>query len=203
MAEYEGKRIADAQEQEPSAPPAEKKGWKWLWKEWGGFAVTLLAVLILGKVVFQLAWVPSGSMETTIPTKSLQICWRLPYFFGDPAPQRGQILTFRSDERNEIMVKRVVGLPGETVSFLDGNVYIDGELLQEDYLSQTGITLSERAFTVPEGCVFFLGDNRMGSFDARYWQEPYIPFEKVQARVLVTISVGGSHSWQGIRLTGK
>ena len=181
--------------------PAPRRDLKWFWKEWGGVAMTLLVVLIVFKVIFELSWVPSGSMETTIPTKSLQICWRLPYFFGNPAAERGQILTFRSDERNEIMVKRVIGLPGETVSFADGFVYIDGRLLDETYLgSQLGYTFSDTAFTVPEGCVFFMGDNRPGSFDARYWNDPYIPFAKLNSKVLVTISIGGSHSWQGIRL---
>ena len=186
---------------EQTGNPAPRHDLKWFWKEWGGVAMTLLAVLIVFKVIFELSWVPSGSMETTIPTKSLQICWRLPYLFGDPTPKRGQILTFRSDERDEIMVKRVIGLPGETVSFADGLVYVDGALLDESYLDeQFGYTFSERAFTVPEGCVFFMGDNRTGSFDARYWNEPYIPFTKLNSKVLVTISIGGDHSWQGIRL---
>lgn len=204
MAKYEGKRLVNAVDPyEGAVPEQEKSLLKRFWKEWGSVVLTLLVIFILGRVVFQLAWVPSGSMETTIPTKSLQICWRLPYFFGDPAPRRGQIVTFRSDERNELMVKRVIGLPGEQVSFADGYVYINGEKLSEDYLPQQGITLSERSFTVPEGTVFFMGDNRTGSYDARYWLQPYIPFEKVKARVLVTISVGGSHSWQGVRITGK
>ena len=74
-------------------------------------------------------------------------------------------------------------------------------LLDETYLdSQLGYTFSEQSFTVPEGCVFFMGDNRAGSFDARYWNDPYIPFAKLNSKVLVTISIGGSHSWQGIRL---
>lgn len=172
------------------------------WKEWGGTVLVLATILVVMGVVFQVARVPSGSMEPTIPARSLQICWRLPYFFGDPTPRRGQILTFRSDERHEMMVKRVIGLPGEEVSFLDGYVYINGEKLSEDYLPQAGITFSDRAFTVPERCVFFMGDNRQGSFDSRYWGDPYIPVEKIRSRVLVTISVRNSNTWRGVRLTG-
>lgn len=186
---------------EQTGNPTPRRDFKWFWKEWGGVVLSLLVVLVVFKVIFELSWVPSGSMETTLPTKSLQICWRLPYFFGDPTPQRGQILTFRSDERDEIMVKRVIGLPGETVSFVNGYVYIDGILLEEDYLGdQWGFTFSDRSFTVPEDAVFFMGDNRTGSFDARYWNEPYIPFAKLNSKVLLTISIGSSHSWQGIRL---
>ena len=60
----------------------------------------------------------------------------------------------------------------------------------------------ERLFTVPEGCLFFLGDNRSGSNDARYWEESYIPVGNVKARVLLAISLTGGSSWQGVRAIG-
>ena len=185
---------------EAKKPPLLKR----FWKEWGDIVILLAAVFVIFKLFLQIAWVPTGSMETTIPTRSVQLGWQLPYRLGDPMPKRGDVMTFWSDECGEVLVKRVIGLPGETVSFAKGCVYIDGELLDESYLPVQGITESpEQSFTVPEGCVFFMGDNRTGSFDARFWLDHYIPAEELQAKVFLTISVGKNHSWTGIRLITK
>ena len=183
----------------PVRPPLLKR----FWKEWGDVVILLAAIFVVFKLFIQIAWVPTGSMETTIPTRSVQLGWQLPYRLGDPMPKRGDVITFWSDECGEVLVKRTIGLPGETVSFANGCVYIDGELLEENYLPVKGITECDESFTVPEGCVFFMGDNRTGSFDARYWVDHYIPVEKLQAKVFLTISVGKGRSWTGIRLMTK
>ena len=164
--------------------------------------VTAAVIVVLFKVIFQLSWVPSGSMETTIPEHTLLISWQLPYMVSDPTPERGDIVTFWSDELNKLLVKRVVGLPGDDIAFRDGYTYVNGEMLDEAYLPRQGITQSNASFQVPEGCVFFMGDNRTGSNDSRLLGEPYIPIEAVQARMLVAISVGSDQSWQGIRWIG-
>ena len=185
---------------EEKKPPLLKR----FWKEWGDVVILLAAIFVVFKLFLQIAWVPTGSMETTIPARTVQLGWQLPYRLGDPLPKRGDVLTFWSDECGEVLVKRVIGLPGETVSFDRGRVYIDGEKLVEDYLPLQGMTESpEQCFTVPEGCVFFMGDNRTGSFDARFWLDHYIPAEKLQAKVFMTISVGKNHSWTGIRFITK
>ena len=110
-------------------------------------------------------------------------------------------------ELNKVLVKRVIGLPGETLSFKNGYTYVDGEKLDESYLPTQGITtlpdsMADKTFTVPEGCMFVMGDNRTGSNYSRLLGEPYIPIEAVQARMLVAISVGSDQSWQGIRWIG-
>ena len=160
--------------------------------------VTLAVVFVLFRVLLQLSYVPSGSMETTIPTKSLLIGWRLPYVVGDPVPERGNIVTFWDEELGHVLVKRVIGLPGDSITFEGGFVYIDGVKLEEDYLPADGITKSDKSFQVPEGCIFVMGDNRTGSNDSRLLQEPYIPVDQVQGRVLLAISIGSDQSWQGI-----
>lgn len=171
-----------------------------LWHDYGYLVVTLAVVFVLFRVLLQLAYVPSGSMETTIPTKSLLIGWRLPYVVSDPLPERGDIVTFWSEELDRVLVKRAIGLPGETVSVKDGFVYINGEKLNEDYLPVSGITPSEKAtFEVPAGHIFVMGDNRTGSLDSRYWNDPYIPLNQLQGRMLLAISIGPKQSWQGVR----
>lgn len=80
-------------------------------------------------------------------------------------------------------IKRVIGLPGEQVQIENGNVYIDGQLLEEDYL-QEGVRTDHSLFTdftVPEGYLFVMGDNRSGSEDSRRFG--CIPISKVESKV--------------------
>lgn len=173
------------------------------WNNWGYLIVTVAVIVVLFKVIFQLSWVPSGSMETTIPEDTLLISWQLPYMVSDPTPQRGDIVTFWSDELGKVLVKRVIGLPGDTITFADGYVYINGEKLEEEYLPVKGVTECDESFTVPEGCFFPMGDNRTGSNDARSWANPYVKVSAIQAKPFLVISVGSDQSWQGIRLVGQ
>ena len=190
---YKGKRLAPEEREVP------KSRGRRFWSEYGYLIVTVIVVVLVFRVFLQLAWVPSGSMETTIPQKSLIISWQLPYLVGDPEPQRGDIVTFWDEELGRLLVKRVIGLPGETVRFKGGYVYVNDERLTESYLDQQGVTNSpnQSTFQVPEGSLLMLGDNRTDSLDSRYWENPYIPFGSVRAKALVNIPVT---SWRKIPL---
>ena len=197
----EGKRV-ERQESAGLPQKKEKMTLKRFWKEWREVILILAAVFVVFKFILQIAWVPSGSMETTLPTKSVLVGLQLPYIVADPVPQRGAIVTFWNDEEGEVLVKRVVGLPGETVSFEGGDVYIDGAQLGEDYLPEGVETLCDKTFQVPEGCVFVMGDNREWSKDSRLLQEPYIPAASIQGQMLLAFSIGSGQSWQGVRWIG-
>lgn len=195
----EGKRV-ERQESAGLPQKKEKMTLKRFWKEWREVILILAAVFVVFKFILQIAWVPSGSMETTLPTKSVLVGLQLPYIVADPVPQRGDIVTFWSDELGKLLVKRVVGLPGDEITFQDGYTYINGEMLDESYLPRQGITQCSASFLVPEGCVFFMGDNRTGSNDARFWKQPYISVDNIRAKVMVGISVLPDNSWRGVRV---
>lgn len=97
--------------------------------------------------------------------------------------QRGDIVVARSEELGRLIVKRVVGLPGERVQIDDrGGVRIDGVPLVEPYVTHRGGPAG--TFTVPEGKLLLLGDNRAGSCDGRSWRQPFLPISGVQSRVV-------------------
>lgn len=191
---YQGKRVAppienateDSMEgkRAKKTTTSQKNGF---WHDYGYLLITVVVVLVLFRCIFQLAYVPSGSMESTIPTNSLLIAWRLPYLVSDPALERGDVVVFRDEEMRKILVKRVTALEGERVSFAGGYTYINGQKLAEDYLPQQGITESDAVFQVPEKSFFAMGDNRTGSWDSRFLSQPYIPLSAVQGRALVCI----------------
>lgn len=169
--------------------------------QYGYLVITALVVLVLFRGVFNLAYVPTSSMEPTLPVKSLFLSLRLPWLAADPEPDQGDIMMFYSQEYDQILVKRVIGLPGQTVTFAGGAVFIDGALLEEDYLpagTETWPGTSGSSFTVPEGTVLLMGDNRGNSLDSRYWENPFIPLSDLRGKALVAVSVKPGSSWQGI-----
>lgn len=145
-----------------------------------------LIALFLNSCIIANSTVPSGSMETTIMTGDRIIGSRLAYKLGSH-PERGDIVIFDhrtgpGDEKTRL-VKRIIGLPGETVEIRDNRVYIDGTQLDEPYLKEE-MESNDYHFEVPEGCYLMLGDNRNYSADARYWPDPYVPENAILAKVL-------------------
>ncbi len=134
--------------------------------------------------------VPTSSMETTIMAGDRVIGSRLSYKFGDP--KRGDIAIFiyPDDEEKGIKtyyVKRIIGIPGDTIDIVDGKVYLNGSdtPLEEDYLHEEMLPEEEaQHYEVPDGCYFMLGDNRNYSNDARRWKNKYVKREKLVAKVL-------------------
>ncbi len=178
-----------AEQAEQSGEAGKKK--KGFWADYGYLVITAAVVILVFRVLLQLAFVPTASMESTVPTNSLLVSWQLPYLVSDPEPARGSIVTFWSEELGKLLVKRVIGLPGEEITFVDGFVCINGERIPEPYLDQQGATTSAQSpsFRVPEGCLFVMGDNRSGSQDSRYWKDPYVPLANVRAQALLCIPV--------------
>lgn len=145
------------------------------------FTLAILAAFIVKNFLIINADVPTGSMENTIMPGDRLIGNRLSYIKKDPA--RGDIVIFHfPDKEEDLYVKRVIGLPGETVFIENAKIYIDGseEPLQEDYLKEEWtVSTGPYSFQVPEDCYLVLGDNRNDSYDARYWVNTYVKKEKI------------------------
>ncbi|MDO4616706.1 MAG: signal peptidase I [Lachnospiraceae bacterium] len=187
MEEKEIEQIQEsAENQTPEQKPEEKESFKKVfWEYVRMFAGVIVVVLLLQNFVFINARIPSASMENTVMTGDRIFGNRLAYTFGEP--ERYDIAIFRApDDESKLFIKRVIGLPGETVTIREDGIYINDaeEPLSEefcpeqpDYTQWIGMS-----WTVPEDCYFMLGDNRNNSGDSRFWNNPFVSGEKVLAK---------------------
>ena len=147
--------------------------------------IALAVALIINNFIIINANVPSGSMENTIMTGDRMIGLRTAYWFS--SPKRGQVVIFKfPDNEDETFVKRVIGLPGETVHIKKGKIYINNSKkpLKESYLKEEWVEGNdyEKPFKVPKDSYFCMGDNRNVSNDARYWNKKYVKKNKILAK---------------------
>jgi signal peptidase I len=147
--------------------------------------VAVLIAVLLRTFVVATYSIPSGSMEPTLQIGDRIVVNKLSYHLH--GVDRGDIVVFSTPPTEDCagqpvsdLVKRVIGLPGETISLADGRVYINGHVLTEPYLpsdarndtypgpSNAAYSLNH-AYRIPAGEVFMMGDNRSQSCDSRYW----------------------------------
>lgn len=138
----------------------------------------LLAFFVKSTVVAS-AKVPSGSMEGTVMTGSRIIINRLAYVYG--SPHRGDIVAFYyPDDGKTLYLKRVIGMPGETIEGKDGKIYIDGTEIT-DY-TENEFQEDFGPFYIPNECYFMMGDNRNNSWDSRYWVNKYVNIQDIMGK---------------------
>ncbi|MDD6728801.1 MAG: signal peptidase I [Eubacteriales bacterium] len=149
--------------------------------------IAVVVALLLKTFVFANAVVPTGSMLNTIQKGDRIIASRLAYINDEP--ERYDIVIFKyPDDESKYFVKRVIGLPGETVQIVNGIVYVtktDGETVQlDDSFVTNCVPVGDYGpYEVPEDCYFMLGDNRNDSKDSRFWENKYVHKDKIIGKV--------------------
>lgn len=132
----------------------------------------IVGVIFLALIYFFVATVfivDGVSMEPNYHTGEVVLTNRWEYIFG--TPERGDVvvLKFPGDPEQDKYIKRIIGLPGENVIIQNGNVYINGQRLNESYLPAGTLTLPNLNRTLGANEYFLLGDNRANSSDSRVW----------------------------------
>jgi signal peptidase I len=164
------------------------------WIEDGAIvALAIVVAIVVRAIVAQAYWIPSASMVPQLPINDRVVVSRLAYHVH--SPRRGDIVVFKSPPGIEpptplpsnpvgrlfhdagvalgfaqdqtVLIKRVIGLPGDRISASGGHVYVDGEELLEPYLPRGTATTSFGPLIVPRGDVWVMGDNRGNSLDSR------------------------------------
>ena len=176
--------------------------------EWVAVVVgALLVALVVKTFLFQAFYIPSESMESTLKTGDRVVVNKFGYRLHDVG--RGDVIVFEipddavGPDGIKDLIKRVVGLPGDTIETKDGAVYINDQKLAEPYLDAGTITGDPGQGSnptiprqvVPEGHVFVLGDNRDNSADSRYPFRGPIALDDIVGRAFVLVwppsSAGG------------
>jgi signal peptidase I len=139
--------------------------------EWVVIVVAaLLAALLIKTFLLQAFYIPSDSMNPTLVTGDRVLVNKLSYHFHDV--HRGDIVVFKrppgeNDPTIKDLIKRVIGLPGETIEGRDGQIVVDGRVLNESYVAKNSPMSDFAPRKVPPGHYFVMGDNRGNSKDSR------------------------------------
>ena len=179
------------------------------------FIVALAVAIVLKTFVVQAFFIPSGSMEPTLEPGDRVLVQKVVYgpdrgdiiVFSDPqgrpGPDRGIVGGFvhwlsstLGIERpeHEDFIKRVIGLPGETVELRDGRLFVEGALIHEPYLKGAVDTRDYGPVRVPKGSLFVLGDNRLNSNDSRFGLG-FVPVDKVVGRAFAIVWPPSRAGW--------
>ncbi len=154
---------------------------------WRQFFLDLIETLLLAVVLYlginaisARVRVDGFSMVPTLQDGEYVLVSKLSYRFGEP--QYGDIIVFKyPGQPDQDLIKRIIGLPGDTVEVTASNVYVNGQELVEPYIAAAPIYQGE--WRVPEGFLFVLGDNRNDSSDSHSWG--LLPIENVIGKAIL------------------
>lgn len=170
-------------------------------KEWiRDISISVVCALVI-LTFFKPTIVKQHSMENTLQENDYLFVSRQAYrLFGDP--QRGDIIVFSSElttekGQNKNLIKRIIGLPGDTIAIKNGKTILNGEEIDEPY-TRDGITMGDmKEVTVPEGKLFVMGDNRQNSADSRSPSVGMVDMKTIMGKAVFRLfpfsKMGGIH----------
>ncbi|GAB4278812.1 MAG: signal peptidase I [Coriobacteriia bacterium] len=182
--EYEGAATSEA-EVVVSTEATWGSFFRWLLETLLTIAAAVALALFLQAYVVKTYVVPTGSMIPTIQLEDRIISNRLAYRLGEPQP--GDVVVFDNPtHEGPPLVKRVIAVGGQTIDIRNGIVYIDGEELDEPWVrpERRGRDSLEKPVEIPEGYVWVMGDNRVGSSDSRVFGP--VPVESIHGKAVFT-----------------
>ena len=146
-----------------------------------GIGLALVITLLVRRFLFFVAIISSNSMLPTLKPRNRVLAKKI---YNYSKIKRGDIIIFYSNEYNEKMIKRVIGIPGDLVEIRgNGDLYINRNKIDEPYVHYNdGLS---GAYRVPENKYFFLGDNRQQSTDSRHWEDKYISENDLTGKVII------------------
>ncbi len=149
-------------------------------------ATAFILAIGIRTLVAEARYIPSSSMEPTLEINDRLIIEKISYRFK--TPQRGDVVVFSPTDKlkeqnfKDAFIKRVIGLPGETVEVRGEKVYVNGKALREKYIEEAP-EYTYGPVTVPQGQYLVLGDNRNNSYDSHYWG--FVPRGNLIGRAIV------------------
>lgn len=157
------------------------------WAVWIAGAVAL--AFFVNRFVVINAKVVSGSMESTIMTGDRVVGNRMSYLFGEPKRFDVVALLWPDNPDEVPFVKRIIGLPGETVEIVEGRIYINGNEmpLDESFFLTEEMVGCYGPYYVEDGTYFVLGDNRNRSSDSRDWEITFVPLGNILGKVILRL----------------
>ena len=147
-----------------------------------GWILSLIAVALVLYVLFELWLVPvriaGDSMQPALANGDVVLTDRLAKYWKTPG--RGDVVSFYDPASGTLLLKRIVGLPGEVVDIVSGRVYVNGRTLDESqYAIHTDQCADMEPLAVPEGAVFVLSDNRIDAYDSRDERVGCVAFQSI------------------------
>lgn len=160
-----------------------------LWEIIIDILIVAVCVMVIPRYVIQRTIVSGSSMENTLEDGDNLLVDKFSYLMG--SPDRFDVVVFYpyGEKNGEYFVKRVIGLPGETIQIIGDTIYINGEVLEENY-GKDPITvqgIAEEPLTLGEDEYFLMGDNREVSYDSRYEEVGPVHEKLIVGRAMVRI----------------
>ena len=146
----------------------QKRKWTYVVLELLQMLLFVLILYLVINVAFERVEVLTPSMENTLAVGDRVVVNKLAYLRREPV--FGEVIVFNPPIESEApFIKRLIGTPGDEIRINEGEVFVNGEKLDEPYLKETMLSEEEQSWVVPEGYLFVMGDNRNASNDSRSW----------------------------------